>query len=106
VANAAPGHEQENTMFVATTHHTRPQAQAMPLSMAARGERVVISQIRGGRKLRQRLLDLGLNPGACVRVLNNERHGPLILAVKEDGRLALGRGMAHQIMVTPDLSGR
>jgi ferrous iron transport protein A len=68
--------------------------------MATRGQTVIIRQIRGGRRLRRRLLDLGLNPGARIRVLKNERSGPLLLAVKEDGRLALGRGMSHQILVT------
>jgi hypothetical protein len=33
-------------------------------------------------------------------VIKNEMHGPLIIAVKEDGRLAVGRGMSHHIMVT------
>jgi Fe2+ transport system protein FeoA len=70
-----------------------------PLALASQGEQVIIDEFRGGRKLRQRLLDLGLNQGASVRVIKNEMHGPLIIAVKEDGRLALGRGMSHHIMV-------
>lgn len=78
---------------------TPVRAAAMPLSMARSGETVVIHEIRGGRTLRQRLLDLGLNTGSAVRVLKNDVCGPLIIAVKEDGRLALGRGMAHQILV-------
>jgi ferrous iron transport protein A len=48
--------------------------------------------------MRKRLADLGLNLGMTVRVIQRDRHGPLILAVK-DARLALGRGMAHKIMV-------
>jgi ferrous iron transport protein A len=48
--------------------------------------------------MRKRLADLGLNLGMTVRVMHRDRHGPLILAVK-DSRLALGRGMAHRIMV-------
>ena len=39
------------------------------------GENVIIDGFRGGRKLRQRLLDLGLNQGARVRVIKNEMHG-------------------------------
>lgn len=70
----------------------------MPLAMVAPGEEVRLTAIRGGRRLRKRLADLGLNLGMTVRVIQRDRHGPLILAVK-DGRLALGRGMAHKIMV-------
>lgn len=72
----------------------------MPLALVTPGDTVAIHSFRGGRKLRQRLLDLGLNHGARVRVLKNDMPGPLIVAVKEDGRLALGRGMTQQIFVT------
>ncbi len=50
--------------------------------------------------MRQRLMDLGLNQGARIRIIKNEMPGPLIIAVKKDGRLALGRGMSQKIMVT------
>jgi Fe2+ transport system protein FeoA len=70
-----------------------------PLALVSQGESVTIEEFRGGQKLRQRLLDLGLNQGANVRVIKNEMHGPMIIAVKEDGRLALGRGMSHHVMV-------
>ena len=71
----------------------------MPLSLVAQGETVVIQHIRGGRKMRQRLHDLGMNIGARVRVIKNEMPGPLIVGVKEDSRLAIGRGMSHHISV-------
>jgi ferrous iron transport protein A len=80
---------------------TQSQPTAVPLSLVARGETVIIQQINGGGRLRQQLFDLGLNQGAHVRVVQNEMPGPMILAVKEDGRLALGRGMTHHILVTP-----
>lgn len=70
----------------------------MPLAMVAPGEEVRLTAIRGGRRMRRRLADLGLNLGLTVRVIQRDGHGPLILAVK-DSRLALGRGMAHKIMV-------
>jgi ferrous iron transport protein A len=74
---------------------------AMPLSLASRGQTVIIRQINGGRSLRQRLIDLGLNQGAEVQILKNEMPHPLIVSVKKDGRLALGRTMTHHILVTP-----
>ena len=73
----------------------------MPLSLVSQGDTVLIANVRGGKKMRQRLLDLGLNQGGQVRIIKNEMPGPLIIAVKEDGRLALGRGMCQKIMVTP-----
>ena len=62
---------------------------------------MTISRVRGGKKMRSRLHDLGLNPGASVRVIKNDLPGPLIIAVKDDSRLAVGRGMAHHILVNP-----
>jgi Fe2+ transport system protein FeoA len=70
----------------------------MPLAMVTPGEEVRLTAIYGGRRMRKRLADLGLNLGLTVRVIQHDGHGPLILAVK-DSRLALGRGMAHRIMV-------
>jgi ferrous iron transport protein A len=73
---------------------------AMPLSLATTGQTVTIQQVNGGRSTRQRLFDLGLNHGAQVRVVQNDMLGPMIIAIREDGRLALGRGMTHHILVT------
>jgi Fe2+ transport system protein FeoA len=72
----------------------------MPLAMVSPGEEVCLVSIRGGQRMRKRLADLGLNLGMTVRVLQHNGHGPLILAVK-DSRLAVGRGMAHKILVQP-----
>jgi len=74
----------------------------MPLAMASPGEEVRLLEIRGGRNLRKRLADLGLNVDTAFRVITNDNSGgPLILAVKEDARVAVGRGMAHKMMVEP-----
>lgn len=72
----------------------------IPLSMVNTGETVTVRQIRGGKKVRSRLIDLGLNRGSTLRVIKNDVNGPLILAVKEDSRFALGRGMAHHILTS------
>ena len=71
----------------------------MPLTMVSPGERVRMIVIRGGRTVRRRLADLGLTPGTVLRVMQADAYGPLIVAVKNDTRLALGRGMAHKIQV-------
>lgn len=70
----------------------------MPLVMVSEGEEVRLVGIRGGLNLRRRLADLGLNIGMTFRIVRVNPNGPLILAVK-DSRLALGRGMAHKVMV-------
>ena len=69
------------------------------LSMVESGATVELVAIQEGKRLRKRLADLGLNTGLQVRVVKNCFAGPLILAVREDSRLAIGRGMAHKIQV-------
>jgi len=78
--------------------HTNPTAY-FPLTFAADGDTVALMEIRAGSALRKRLGDLGLNIGMQVRIVQSSTNGPLILAVTNDSRLALGRGMAQKIMV-------
>ena len=70
----------------------------LTLAMITAGEDVQLVNIIGGRILRKRLADLGLNPGMNLRVVQVDPQGPMILAVK-DSRIALGRGMAQKVMV-------
>ncbi|MBN2305777.1 MAG: ferrous iron transport protein A [Anaerolineae bacterium] len=81
--------------------HHRPNQSTMTLSMVAPGETVELVQIKECARLRRRLADLGLNVGLPVRVVQNHHRGPIIVAVREDSRLAIGRGMAHNIRVCP-----
>lgn len=76
-----------------------PTHQTLPLSLTAPGERVRVIEIRGGQALLQRLMALGLTEGATVRVVQGDPGGPLLLALKNDTRIALGRGVAQKIMV-------
>jgi ferrous iron transport protein A len=76
-----------------------PRPRTMPLTFVESGEVATIDALRGGPGLRRRLIDLGLHPGASIRMIKNDGPGPLIVAAKEDSRLALGRGMAHHILV-------
>ena len=71
----------------------------MPLTMVTPGERVRMVAIRGGHTVRKRLADLGLTPGTVLQIVQADGRGPLIIAFKNDARLALGRGMAHKIQV-------
>jgi ferrous iron transport protein A len=74
-----------------------PENCHLPLSMVAPGESVRLVRIAAGHRLRRRLTELGLIPGVELKIMQDEG-GPLLLAVK-DTRLALGRGMAHKIIV-------
>jgi ferrous iron transport protein A len=69
----------------------------LPLTLATPGEELTLVTINGGDTIRHRLTELGLVPGIDFRVLQSEG-GPLLLAVR-DSRLAIGRGMAHKILV-------
>ncbi len=97
--------------FGARHHYTaepaRPDdsATSLPLSLVTPGETVTLAHIQDCDRLRQRIADLGLNIGLTVRVVKNDFHGPLILAVKNDTRLAIGRGLAHRIRVQPGAPG-
>jgi ferrous iron transport protein A len=71
----------------------------MPLSMLSAGEEAQLVDIRGGHGIRRRLSAMGLNPGMKVTVVQNAMRGPIILGVM-DSRIALGRGMAHKILVS------
>jgi Fe2+ transport system protein FeoA len=73
----------------------------MPLCMAMAGEVVELVRIQECPRLRKRLADLGLNTGMCVRVIRSSSGGPMILAVKDDSRLGIGRGIANKITVKP-----
>jgi ferrous iron transport protein A len=71
-----------------------------PLSLAElpAGARAVVRAFRGGRELTSRLSAMGLAAGAPVEVLQNPRHGPLLVRVR-DTRVALGRGEAAKVLV-------
>ncbi len=73
----------------------------LPLVRCKSGQTVVILRTRGGKKLSRRFVDLGLNPGVYLRVIRNDFPGPLILALNDESRLALGKGMARHILVKP-----
>jgi len=73
--------------------------QTLPLSMLGLGEKACLVEIRGGQALHKRLADLGLTVGDVMHIVQGDPAGPLIVAIKNDTRLALGRGVAQQIIV-------
>ena len=79
------------------SEHT--SSQTMPLSLVAPGESVIFVDSRVEGALRQRLNEMGLTPGAIIRVVQADSTGAMILAIRHDTRLAVGRSTAHKITV-------
>ena len=92
--------------------------ESVPLSALGAGETGVVEGMRGrhgfargrdgpmrGRHgVVSRLSSLGFTPGAKVEMVQNFGRGPIIVMVR-DTRIALGRGEAQKIMVTPVVEG-
>ncbi len=72
----------------------------IPLAMAKAGETVFIREVAGCRHKQSRLASMGLKSGDRVEIINNTGGGRVILGL-ENTRLAIGRGMANKIMVSP-----
>ena len=70
----------------------------MPLTMAERGARVKILAIQGGHGIAHRLAAMGILPGVQVIVKRSGSGGPVVVALG-GGRIMLGRGMAHHVLV-------
>lgn len=69
-----------------------------PLTMTRIGEEVRLEKITGGNGMNTRLAALGLTPGIDLCVVQ-DAGGPVLISVR-DSRIAIGRGMAHKIMVS------
>lgn len=70
----------------------------IPLFAATSGKLVTVIGFRGGPGMQRRLADMGLTPGVELKLITRDRHGPVIIELR-GARLALGRGVAHHILV-------
>jgi len=77
----------------------RKREPAIRLTMAAPGEIVRIVGFLGGRGVERRLTSMGLNQGAIVEIIKSSGPGPVIV-VSRQTRIALGHGLANQILVS------
>jgi len=77
---------------------------AIPLVSLAPNEVGIVQYLAGGRGLTSRLATLGFTPGARVTMVQNFGRGPIIVMVRGT-RIALGRGEAQKIIVTPIAKG-
>lgn len=70
----------------------------MALEQALSGKRVVLKAIDSGLKLKSRLFEMGLFPGADFEVITKSATGPMIIDIR-GMRLALGNGILSKIQV-------
>jgi Fe2+ transport system protein FeoA len=70
----------------------------IPLSSVRTGQKVRLAGIYAGAGLKSRLAAMGMVPNTEIFVVSNGSPGPFVVAVK-GCRIALGRGMAHKVMV-------
>ena len=71
---------------------------AKPLSMLSENEEATIAEIRGGRGLVRRLLDMGFTYGTKIKMLHSSSSGPVLVSLR-GSRVALGRGVTMKIYV-------
>jgi Fe2+ transport system protein FeoA len=70
---------------------------SIPLSSIHNGATIKIAEIQGGKRIHQRMLDMGLTSGTQAQVINNHM-GLVALAVRGQ-RLGIGRGISKRIFV-------
>jgi Fur family transcriptional regulator, ferric uptake regulator len=61
---------------------------------------VELKEVTAGAGGKSRLASMGLRVGDRLEIINNDGNGRLILA-QDCTRLAMGRGMAEKILVSP-----
>ncbi len=83
--------------------HQAMEQQMWPLSEVSAGKTVTVQTFRGGKGMRQRLLDLGIVPGEQVKIVRGGKGLPFVLMVKTS-KVMLGQGIASHILVSEDSS--
>ena len=73
------------------------QPRVTPLSMMPTGSTGRVVAFRGGYGSMRRMMEMGITPGAIIRVINNSV-GPILVEVR-GAVYALGRGMASKVLV-------
>ncbi len=64
------------------------------------GGKALVRQIEGGRAVIARLAALGFTPGAPVKVIRKNEHGPLLVTLRGT-QIALGHEEADRILISP-----
>jgi len=67
---------------------------------AKAGRAYRVHAILGGCQARSRLAAMGILPGQDLKVLKSNTFDPIIISTKH-GKLALGRGISHKLLLVP-----
>ena len=73
-------------------------ANLFALWRAKAGDSVRVRQFRGGAGMTARLAEMGVLPGAILKVVRAERQGPVVVEIR-GGKVIIGHGMAEKILV-------
>lgn len=73
----------------------------MSVDDLAPGDAAVLDELGGERGFRRRLMELGLLPGADLRLVRRVRRGGLVELEVRGCRVTLRRGEASRLQVTP-----
>jgi ferrous iron transport protein A len=88
-----------------TENRTLGQRLNLRLVDMGAGERGTVFKILGGIGLKRRLEAMGIRPGATiVKIVGSPLGGPVVIRIGTM-RLAIGRGMAAQVMVDVEEAG-
>jgi ferrous iron transport protein A len=66
------------------------------------GDFVRVIDFHGGINLRSKLIQYGIHPGDCLRLLRKAPLGGPLLVLCNEREIALGRGVADKIIVETD----
>jgi len=72
----------------------------IPLSHVGEGTGVTVKLLSGGYGFIARMVSLGIAPGTVIRVVRNSGRGPILVEAR-DTRVAIGRGAAQKVLVSP-----
>jgi len=72
----------------------------VPITLMNKGEMGILKRISGGAGKTRRLAAMGVRAGCEIKVLQNTRNAPILIKAGES-RVAIGRGLATCIHITP-----
>ena len=61
---------------------------------------IVLGLSECGRECQNRLIDIGIRPGCRLKMVSGSRGGRVVIN-SDNGRIALGHGMASKVTVAP-----
>jgi ferrous iron transport protein A len=83
-------------------HRFVPEGQMVTLAQLKTGQSATVFEIKGGRRLADRLNSLGIIPGKKITKTSSMlMRGPVTIEV-DRAEVAIGFGMANKIIVNPD----